>query len=142
MCTALRVVTPGPRDGLHVSDSFLQGTVDVLRADIKLLRGLPLRPGHGVLDRVLEFALPDNHETSLARVDKVTERFGVRAGHPLGQVAADAADDAADRGRENDSDGSAGGDAPPGAVTRCGLVLILVHLAGGVLGDDGRIVET
>src|SRR5580700_11255380 len=130
MCTALRVVTPGPRDGLHVSDSFLQGTVDVLRADIKLLRGLPLRPGHGVLDRVLEFALPDNHETSLARVDKVTERFGVRARHPLGQVAADAADDAADRGRaedrrrENDSDGSARGDAPPGAVTSCCLVLI------------------
>ena len=34
----------------------------------------------------------------------------------------------------------AGSDAPPAAVARGGLVLVRVHLAGGVLGDDGRVV--
>jgi hypothetical protein len=63
-------------------------------------------------------------------------------------VARDATHGAADRGRgedgrrEQQADRGAGGDAPPGAVPGGGLVLVLVHLALGVLGDHGGVVRT
>ena len=60
---------------LHLLDRFLQGLVDVLRVHVKLVGGLLLRPGHGVLDRVFDLALPDDDEPGLARVDEVTELF-------------------------------------------------------------------
>jgi hypothetical protein len=45
-----------------------------------------------------------------------------------------------DGGREDDPDGSAGRCAPPGTLAGGCLVLVLVDLAAGVLGNDRRIV--
>ncbi len=41
---------------------FSQGLVDVFRVHVMLFGGLLLRSGHGVLDRVFDFVLPDYDE--------------------------------------------------------------------------------
>ena len=70
---------PAARGGSHLLDRFLQSPVDVLGIHVKLLGRLLLRPGHGVLDRVLDLAFPDHDEPGLARGDVVPELFGLRA---------------------------------------------------------------
>jgi uncharacterized hydrophobic protein (TIGR00271 family) len=137
------------RDGarLHLPDGAFQGLVDVLGVHVELLGGLLLRPGHGLLDRGLDLALADHDQARLAGIDEVAQFLGLGPGHPAGQVAADAADDPARGGRaedgrrEDDPDRRAGRDPPPGAVARGGLVLVLVDLAAGVLGDHGGVVR-
>src|SRR5690348_14858694 len=47
-----------------------------------------------------------------------------------------------DRRREDEPDGCAGGCAPPGTLAGGRLVLVLMNVAAGVLGDHGRIVGT
>jgi len=59
--------------GLHFPDRLLQRLVDVFGIHVQVTGGLPLRPGDGFLDRVLDLVLPDHDERGLAWVDKVPE---------------------------------------------------------------------
>src|SRR5580704_3762429 len=132
--------------GSHLADGLLQGAVDVLRIDVEFLSGLLLGPRDGLANCLLDLALADYDESSFAWVDVVAQFLSFRPRHPLCQVPADAADHAAGRRRtedcrrEQDADGRPGGDSPPGAVAGGCLVLVLMDLAGCVLGYDGRVV--
>jgi imidazolonepropionase-like amidohydrolase len=131
---------------LHLADGFVQRLVDVLRVDVELVRESLLGPGDGLLDRRLDLGFADDEQPRLAGLDEVAELLGGRPGHSLGQVAGERADHPADGGRadnrrrEDRADRRPDADPPPGAVPRRRLVLVLVHLAVGVLGHDGGVI--